>query len=470
MMELNRSDALVLFGASGDLARKMTFPSLYMLAKRGKIDMPVIGVALDAWDDDGMRAHARTSIEEAGIRVDDAVWKPLAARMRFVSGDYGKPETFARLKALLGNAQRPLFYLEIPPSLFQRVVQALSDAGLTKGARVVIEKPFGHDLASARALNASLLSVLEEEQIFRIDHYLGKDPVQDVLVWRFANDMFEPVWNRRYISNVQITMAESFGVQDRGAFYDSVGALRDVVQNHLMQVLALLAMEPPTSVGAEALHDEQFRVFRAIRPLSAANYVRGQYRGYVDVPGVKPNSHTETFCALRIDIDSWRWAGVPFFIRAGKALRHKATEAVVEFNQPPRLLFAEPGAPPPATNRIRFRLGQDPGVTITVHAKRPGAGMSTEPIDLNVDFAKALGESPLPYERLLGDALAGDATLFQSERAVESTWTLLDGILGDVGPVHVYEPGTMGPKESDDLTIAYGGWIEPLAPPSDRSA
>ena len=469
-MAVERSDALVLFGASGDLAKKMTFPSLYMLAKRGQVEMPVIGVALADWDDEGMRTHARKSIEEAGIAVDDAVFRQLAGRMRFVGGDYGNPDTFARLKQALGGAKHPLFYLEIPPALFQRVVKSLSDAGLTPGARVVIEKPFGHDLTSARALNSSLLSELREEQIFRIDHYLGKDPVQDVLVWRFANDMFEPIWNRRYISNVQITMAESFGVQDRGAFYDSVGTLRDVVQNHLMQILALLAMEPPTSVGAEALHDEQFRVFRAIRPLTAESMVRGQYRGYLQVPGVKPDSHTETFCALRIDIDSWRWAGVPFFIRAGKALSHKATEAVVEFNQPPRLLFAEAGAPPPATNRIRFRLGQDPGVTITVQAKRPGAGMSTEPIDLNVDFAKALGESPLPYERLLGDALNGDATLFQSERAVESTWTLLDGVLGDVGPVHRYEPGTMGPNESDDLTAPYGGWIEPLAPPSDRSA
>ena len=457
-----RSDVLVIFGASGDLARKMTFPSLYRLAKRNQLKVPIIGVSFSDWTTADLKAYARKAIREAGMRVDTKVFARMTRGMKFVRGDYGKLETFRQVKKAIGAKKRPLFYLEIPPSLFRMVVQNLAKVGLTDDARVVIEKPFGHDLASARALNAALLKVLREEQLYRIDHYLGKEPVQDLLVWRFGNTMFEPVWNRRYISNVQITMAETVDVEDRGSFYDAVGALKDVVQNHMMQVVALLAMEPPVTAAAQCLHEEQIKVFNAMRPIDPKSYVRGQYEGYRQVEGVSKTSRTETYCALRIDIDSWRWEGVPFFLRTGKALATKATEAVVEFRSPPKQLFDDDGCAHPETNRLRFRLGGDAGVSIEVQAKKPGEGMHSEPVALNVDFAKALGDSPLPYERLLGDALAGEPTLFASERAVEGTWAAIDSILGDVGPVRKYERGSMGPKEADKLTASFGGWVDPV--------
>jgi len=456
------SDVLVLFGASGDLARKMTFPSLYRLAERRVLTVPIVGVALSDWTTADLKAYARKAIGEAGIRVDPKVFARMTRGMKFVAGDYTKTATFARVKAALGKAKRPLFYLEIPPSLFETVVYKLREVGLTEGARVVIEKPFGHDLASARTLNASLAKVLREEQLYRIDHYLGKEPVQDLLVWRFGNTMFEPVWNRRYVSSVQITMAESVDVADRGSFYDAVGALKDVVQNHMMQVVALLAMEPPVTADARCLHDEQIKVINSMRPIEPKAYVRGQYEDYRKVEGVASDSRTETYCALRIDIDSWRWEGVPFFLRTGKALAKKATEAVVEFRSPPKQIFNAAGCAQPDTNRLRFRLGGGAGVAIDVQAKRPGEGMHSEPVSLNVDFAQALGDSPLPYERLLGDALAGDLTLFASERAVEGTWAVIDPILGDVGPVRKYARRSMGPKEADKLTAAHGGWVDPL--------
>jgi len=456
-----QSDVLVVFGASGDLARKMTFPSLYRLTKRRILKVPIVGVAFSDWTATDLKAYARRAIREAGMRVDTKVFARMTRGMKFVKGDYTKVETFRRVKTALGKSKRPLFYLEIPPSLFQTVVTNLSRGGLTENARVVIEKPFGRDLASAKALNAALLKVLREDQLYRIDHYLGKEPVQDLLVWRFGNTMFEPVWNRRYISNVQITMSESVDVADRGSFYDAVGALKDVVQNHMMQVVALLAMEPPVTAAAQCLHDEQIKVFNAMRPVEPKQYVRGQYDGYARVDGVAKGSRTETYCALRIDIDSWRWEGVPFFLRTGKALTAKATEAIVEFRSPPKQLFDEAGCAVPELNRLRFRLGSNPGVSIEVQAKKPGDGMHSEPVALNVDFAQALGDSPLPYERLLGDALAGESTLFASERAVEGTWAAIDGILGDVGPIRKYARGSMGPKEADKLTAEFGGWVNP---------
>lgn len=456
------SDVLVVFGASGDLARKMTFPSLYRLARRKMLKVPIIGVSFSDWTATDLKNYARRAIRESGMRVDAKVFARMTRGMKFVRGDYGKLETFRQVKKAIGAKKRPLFYLEIPPSLFLTVVTNLGKVGLTENARVIIEKPFGHDLASARKLNASLLEVVREKQLYRIDHYLGKEPVQDLLVFRFGNTMFEPVWNRRYISNVQITMSETVDVADRGSFYDAVGALKDVVQNHMMQVVALLAMEPPVTANARCLHDEQIKVFNSMRPVDPKNYVRGQYDGYTRVEGVAKGSRTETYCALRIDIDSWRWEGVPFFLRTGKAMSTKATEAVIEFRSPPKQFFDGSGCDAPQTNRLRFRLSENSGVQIDVQAKKPGDGMHSEPVSLNVDFAQAMGDSPQPYERLLGDALAGEATLFASERAVEGTWAAIDDILGDVGPVRRYARGSMGPASADRLTADFGGWVDPV--------
>lgn len=466
-MSDTRSDALVLFGASGDLAKKMTFISLYRLAKRGLLDMPIIGVAFSDWDDEVLRNNAKADIETAGGEpVDEKVWSAMSSRMHYVQGDYTKPDTYERVKKALGNAKSPLFYLEIPPGLFEKTIEGLYQAELTTNARVVVEKPFGNNLESATKLYESLSKMLNEDQLYRIDHYLGKNAVQDIMVWRFANRMFEPLWNNNHIDSIQITMAESFDVADRGSFYDKVGALKDVIQNHIMQVIGLLAMDPPSTASADQIHASQLDVFQAMRPIDSDNYVRGQYEGYLDVDGVADGSTTETFVALRIHIDNWRWSGVPFFIRAGKCLDSTATEAIVIFKRPPLVLFKEKGCPKPDPNWLRFRLGHNDGVQMRVQALDPGATMASTPVVMDVDFKEALGMEKLPYEQLLGDALDGNPTRFATQKIIEGTWKALAPILENPGPIQTYARNSMGPIESNKLLAGHHGWIQPVAPAS----